>query len=120
VDIHAGFPHRTAALPAMVERALRVMVEPRVTAERVLRVMAEPRVTAERADPATAVAAVLVAAGTTRRRAVADTPPVVDTPPEAGEAILVAEVIRVVAAMAEAIAKKLGDAKSLREATRCR
>src|SRR6202035_1671573 len=95
----------------MVERALRVMVEPRVTAERVLRVMVEPRVTAERADPATAVAAVLVA--------VADTPPVVHTPPEAGEAILVAEVIRVVAAMAEAIAKKLGDAKSLREATRC-
>lgn len=106
MDIHAGFPHRTAALPAMVERALRVMVEPRVTAEH--------------ADPATAVAAVLVAAGTTRRRAVADTPPVVDTPPEAAEAILVAEVIRVVAAMAaEAIAKKLGDVKSLREATRC-
>jgi hypothetical protein len=105
VDIHAGFPHRTAALPAMVERALRVMVEPRVTAER--------------ADPATAVAAVRVAAGTTPRRAVADAPPVVDTPPEAAEAIRVAEVIRVVAAMAEAIAKKLGDAKSLREATRC-
>src|SRR5580693_5774758 len=97
VDIHAGFPHRTAALPAMVERALRVMVEPR----------------------ATAVAAVRVAAGTTPRRAVADAPPVVDTPPEAAEAIRVAEVIRVVAAMAEAIAKKLGDAKSLREATRC-
>ena len=88
----------------MVERAVRVMVEPRVTAERV--------------DPATAVAAVRVA-GTTRRRAVAGAPPVVDTPPEAAEAIRVAEVIRVVAAMAEAIAKKLGDAKSLREATRC-
>ena len=81
--------------------------------------IAEPRATADRAmHRAMAVAEAQVAAGTIQRRVVdiipaADIPPA-DTPAAADTLVVAA--IPVVADMAEVIAKKLGDGKSLREA----
>lgn len=81
--------------------------------------IAEPRATADRGvHLSMAVAEAQVAAGTIQRRVVdiipaADIPPA-DTPAAADTLVVAA--IPVVADMAEVIAKKLGDGKSLREA----
>jgi hypothetical protein len=102
-DIRAGLLLATADIAAL-PRTMVDRVEFPATAGRVGRLVMV--VAADRVG----------AAGTTQRQVVVDTPVEVDTPVAADTQAVVVAAIPAVEDMAEAIAKKLGDATSLREA----